>query len=187
VVVVVGGGDSAAEEALYLSKLASKVYLVHRRDALRASTIMAERVLADANIEPLWNTVVEEVRGDGRKITALLLRDVRTGAERELPAAGLFVAIGHTPATAFLGGQLALDADGYVVTGRDMATSVTGVWAAGDVQDRHYRQAITAAGTGCVAALEAERWLTLHAASAVPAAKQHQAARDAEQEAKAQA
>lgn len=161
-VAVVGGGDSACEEALYLAKLCSRVYLVHRRGALRASAIMADRVRAHPNIELVWDAVVKEVRGD-RLVTGLTLGDA-TGAgrpDRELAVAGVFVAIGHTPATGFLGGQLATDADGYVVVDAWQAASVEGVWAAGDVADRKYRQAIVAAGAGCVAALEAERWLTM--------------------------
>ena len=125
---------------------------------------MAERVLAHPKIEPVWDSTVAEVRGDGRKVTSLLLADATGGGRpaREVAAAGVFVAIGHTPATEFLGGQLRTDGDGYLVVDGANATSVTGVWAAGDVQDRKYRQAIVAAGAGCVAALEAERWLTLH-------------------------
>lgn len=163
-VAVVGGGDSAAEEALYLAKLCSKVFLVHRRSTLRASAIMADRVKAHPNIECVWDSVVKEVRGDGKRVTALLLGDAVGGGrpDRELPVSGVFVAIGHTPATAFLGGQLATDADGYLVVDAANATSVPGVWAAGDVADRKYRQAIVAAGAGCVAALEAERWLTMN-------------------------
>ena len=157
-----GGGDSACEEALYLAKLCAKVYLVHRRGTLRASSIMAERVLAHPRIEPVWSTAVREVRGDGQRMTGLLLQDTSAAGlpDRELPAAGVFVAIGHTPATEFLGGQLATDAEGYLAVDSAQATSVTGVWAAGDVADHKYRQAIVAAGAGCVAALEAERWLT---------------------------
>ena len=170
VVAVIGGGDSAAEEALYLSKLASKVLLVHRRDKLRASTIMAERVAANPKIEPVWNSVVREVRGDGRKVTSIVVADANgVATDREIPTSGVFVAIGHVPATSFLNGQLATDAEGYVaVRGPDLATSVEGVWAAGDVQDRKYRQAIVAAGSGCIAALEAERWLTMHSSDAAP-------------------
>ena len=162
-VAVVGGGDSACEEALYLSKLCTRVFLVHRRDTLRASVIMADRVRAHPKIECVWDAAVKEVRGDGKKVSSLLLADA-TGAgrpDRELAVAGVFVAIGHTPATEWLGGQLQTDADGYLVVDRANATSVEGVWAAGDVADRKYRQAIIAAGNGAVAALEAERWLTM--------------------------
>jgi thioredoxin reductase (NADPH) len=164
VAAVIGGGDSACEEALYLAKLCTKVFLVHRRSALRASKVMADRALAHPKIEPVWDAVVREVRGDGRKVTSLLLGDA-TGAgapDREIETSGVFVAIGHVPATAFLGGQLETDAEGYLKVDAAGATSVTGVWAAGDVADRKYRQAIVAAGNGCVAALECERWLTMN-------------------------
>lgn len=157
--VVVGGGDSACEEAQYLAKFASKVLLVHRRGELRASKIMAERTLANPKIEPIWHAEVVEVKGDGRSMATVVVRDVRTGALTEVAARGLFLAIGHTPATGFLGGQLALDEEGYVVTDATMRTSVPGVFAAGDVQDKKYRQAITAAGSGAIAALECERML----------------------------
>lgn len=158
---VIGGGDTACEEALHLSKTASHVTLIHRRDALRASRIMADRVRATPNITILYNHVVTEVRGLGSSMNALGLRNIVDGVESELLVRGMFLAIGHTPATAFLGNQVALDEDGYIKTTPDMRTSVEGVFAAGDVQDRKYRQAITAAGSGCVAALEAERWLAM--------------------------
>jgi len=164
VAAVIGGGDSACEEALYLAKLCAKVFLVHRRSTLRASRVMAERALAHPKIEPVWDAVVKEVRGDGKKVTSLLLGDA-TGAgapDREIKTSGVFVAIGHVPATVFLGGQLETDAEGYLKVDAAGATSVTGVWAAGDVADRKYRQAIVAAGAGCVAALECERWLTMN-------------------------
>ncbi len=157
---VVGGGDSAVEEATYLTKFASKVYMIHRRDQLRASKIMAQRALSNPKIEVLWNKVVIDVLGD-QMITGVKLKDTKTGAESEKPLAGLFMGIGHTPATAFLEGQLDLDAKGYVKL-KDTyrtTTSVDGVFAAGDVADSVYRQAITAAGMGCKAALDAERWL----------------------------
>lgn len=160
--VVVGGGDSAMEEATYLSKYASEVVMVHRRDAFRASKVMAERALGNAKIRVAWNSQVTEVLGDDF-ITGVRLRDTVTGAERVLEASGMFVAIGHTPNTAFLGGQVELHSNGYikVAPGRT-ETSVGGVFAAGDVADDYYKQAITAAGTGCMAALEAERWLSHH-------------------------
>jgi thioredoxin reductase (NADPH) len=160
VLAVVGGGDSAMEEALYLTNFASEVLLIHRRAEFRASPIMADRALASPKIRVLWNTVVTEVHGD-EEITALRVRDVETGAESDLPVGGLFVAIGHTPNTEFLGGQLELEDNGYVraLTSWRTATSVPGVFAAGDVMDDYYRQAVTAAGSGCMAALEAERWL----------------------------
>ncbi len=157
---VVGGGDSAVEEATYLTKFASKVYLIHRRDQLRASKIMAQRATENPKIELVWNKVVLDVLGD-QSITGLRLKDTRSGEEGTLPLSGLFVAIGHTPATAFLRGQLELDGKGYIKL-RDpyrTTTSVDGAFAAGDVVDSVYRQAITAAGMGCKAAIDAERWL----------------------------
>ncbi len=156
--VVVGGGDSAVEESTYLTKYASKVFLVHRRDSLRASKIMQARVTSNPKITPVWNTQITEVLGKDR-VEGVRLKDVNTGAERVLPCAGLFLAIGHKPNTDFLKGHLALDAKGYVVLTQRTLTSVEGVFAAGDVADHVYRQAITAAGTGCAAALDAERWL----------------------------
>jgi thioredoxin reductase (NADPH) len=162
--VVVGGGDSAAEEALHLTKFASKVHVVHRRDALRASQVMADRLLSNAKIDPVWNHVVTEVHGDDeRGVSSVSVRDVQSGKEQKLETAGLFVAIGHTPNTAFLKGQLKTDAKGFIVLADPSAstTSVEGVFAAGDVADPVYKQAITAAGSGCKAALDAERWLEL--------------------------
>ncbi|NLX24177.1 MAG: thioredoxin-disulfide reductase [Phycisphaerae bacterium] len=157
---VVGGGDSAIEEATYLTKFASKVYLIHRRDQLRASKIMAQRAADNPKIEILWNKIVIDVLGD-EKISALRLRDTQDKKESELPVGGLFLAIGHTPATAFLDGQLELDSKGYIklTDPYRTATSIEGVFAAGDVVDSVYRQAITAAGMGCKAAIDAERWL----------------------------
>jgi thioredoxin reductase (NADPH) len=158
-VAVVGGGDTAMEEASYLSKYASEVFVIHRRAALRASKVMADRVLENPKIRMKWNSEVVEVRGDDF-ITALQLRDTVTGDLSELDVGGLFVAIGHTPNTAFLDGQVEMHSNGYikVAPGRT-CTSVPGVFAAGDVMDDYYRQAVTAAGTGCMAALEVERWL----------------------------
>ena len=157
--VVVGGGDSAAEESTFLTKFASKVYLVHRRNELRASKIMQERVLKHPKIEVLWNTVVADVLGDGQ-VSGVRLKDVATNRERELPCGGLFYAIGFTPNTELFKGQLDLDTDGYIVTPPGSTqTSVKGVFACGDVQDKKYRQAVTAAGSGCMAAMDAERWL----------------------------
>ncbi|HNQ24612.1 MAG TPA: thioredoxin-disulfide reductase [Phycisphaerae bacterium] len=160
VLAVVGGGDSAVEEATYLTKFAAKVCMIHRRDQLRASKIMAERALSNPKIEVLWNKIPIDVLGDQR-ITGVRLKDTKTAEVSDLSVGGLFLAIGHTPATAFLGDQLALDAKGYIKL-KDpyrSTTSVEGVFAAGDVVDSVYRQAITAAGMGCKAALDAERWL----------------------------
>jgi thioredoxin reductase (NADPH) len=158
-IAVVGGGDSALEEATFLTRFADQVTLIHRRKELRGSKIMQDRAFANPKIGFRWNTVVEEAQGDGH-LERLLLRDVETDGTSELAVSGMFVAIGHDPNTALFRGQLELDADGYIVTEPgSMQTSVEGVYAGGDVQDRTYRQAITAAGTGCMAALEAERYL----------------------------
>lgn len=158
-VAVVGGGDVACEDALFLSRLCAKVWLIHRRDALRASKVMAERVLAAPNVVPVWDTVVDDVLDPAaRTVTALRLRNVKTGETRELPVSGLFVAIGHTPNTAFLKGALDLDPQGYIVTD-GVRTSAPGVFAAGDAMDPFYKQAVIAAGAGAKAALEAERYL----------------------------
>jgi len=160
--VVVGGGDSAAEEANYLSRYASSVQLVHRRDALRASSIMAQRLLSNPKVRLVWNSVVEHVRGDENSgLTGVQVKDLKTGQASMLDASGMFVAIGHTPNTAFLAGQLELDPKGFIVLKDPFrtTTSVEGVFAAGDVADPLYKQAITAAGMGCKAALDAERWL----------------------------
>ncbi len=158
-VAVVGGGDSAMEESLYLTKFVGEVLLLHRRDEFRASKVMVERVLSHPKIRPVWNTRVLEVLGED-VIRALLVEDTVTGERRTLEVGGLFAAIGHTPNTAFLRDSLELDPKGYIaVRSWRTATSVEGVFAAGDVMDSYYRQAITAAGTGAMAALEAERWL----------------------------
>jgi thioredoxin reductase (NADPH) len=160
---VVGGGDSAVEEALFLTKFATEVTLIHRRDELRASKIMGDRARANPKISFRWNAVVDEVVGNG-SVEALRLRDTVTDERSELEVGGLFVAIGHDPNTALLRGQLELDEGGYVVTRPDSTmTSVDGVFAAGDVQDHVFRQAVTAAGSGCMAAIEAERWLSARA------------------------
>jgi thioredoxin reductase (NADPH) len=167
-IAVVGGGDSALEEANFLTKFADKVTLVHRRKELRASKIMQDRAFANPKIEFLWNTTVTDVTGEGR-VEALQLRDIETGAESELPVTGLFVAIGHDPNTSLFVDKMELDDGGYIVTKPgSTATSIPGVFAAGDVQDHIYRQAITAAGSGCMAALETERYLeTLADATAI--------------------
>jgi len=155
--VVVGGGDSAVEEALYLARIAESVTIVHRRDALRASRIMADRALANEKIAVRWNAVVEDVVGE-QAVEAVRVRDTQTGEVSDIPAAAMFVAIGHDPNTGVLAGQVELDEDGYVITD-GTRTNVAGVFACGDVQDREYRQAITAAASGCMAAMDAERWL----------------------------
>ncbi len=160
VIAVVGGGDSAIEDALYMTKFASEVLLIHRRDELRASQIMQQRAFDSDRIRIVWNTVVSEVLGDD-EITGLRLKNVVSGEERDVEVGGLFVAIGHTPNTGFLDGQLDLKDNGYIDTSVSWRTqtSVPGVFAAGDVMDDYFRQAVTAAGSGCMAALEAERWL----------------------------
>jgi thioredoxin reductase (NADPH) len=158
--IVVGGGDTAMEEALFLTKFASKVTIVHRRDEFRASKIMAARAIDHEKIDVLWNTVVTEVKGEDT-VTAVTLQDTVTGESRDLRTDGMFVAIGHKPTTDLFVGQLDMDDNGYLVAGIDggTQTSVEGVYAAGDVADHVYRQAVTAAGTGCMAAIDAERWL----------------------------
>jgi thioredoxin reductase (NADPH) len=165
VVAVIGGGNTAVEEAIFLTNHASKVYLIHRRDELRAEKIMQDRLFANPKVEPIWDSVLEDVLGGGEPlgVTGLKLRNVKTDAVSELPVEGVFVAIGHTPNTALFAGQLEMDENGYLITKPDStATSIPGVYAAGDVQDHVYRQAVTAAGTGCMAAIEADRFLALH-------------------------
>ena len=158
--VVVGGGDSAMEEANFLTKFANKVYVVHRRDKLRASKIMQDRAFKNDKISFIWNTVVEDILGEDT-VSGVRLNNLVTGTTTTLPASGVFVAIGHRPNTALFAGQLDMDSKGYIVTKHGTATSVPGVFAAGDVQDSIYRQAITAAGTGCMAAIDAEKFLEL--------------------------
>ncbi|KAF5099131.1 hypothetical protein D0Z03_001079 [Geotrichum reessii] len=158
---VVGGGDSAAEEALFLTKYGSKVYVIVRKDYLRASTIMAKRLAAHPKVEILYNHVTKEAKGDGKLLNALSIENVKTGETRDLEVKGLFYAIGHIPATAIVQGQVDTDEEGYIKTvPGSTLTSVKGVFAAGDVQDKRYRQAITSAGTGCMAALDAEKLLS---------------------------
>jgi thioredoxin reductase (NADPH) len=159
-VCVVGGGDSAAEEALFLTRFASKVYLIHRRDKMRASKIMAERALANKKIEPIWSTVITKYIPDEKgEMRAVNVRDVKTGKERELEVACVFVAIGHDPNTQAYRGKLDTDAEGYLIARRLVESKHAGVFIAGDVADRVYKQAVTAAGSGCAAAMEAERYL----------------------------
>ena len=159
-VIVVGGGDSAMEEALFLTKFATKVYIVHRRDSFRASKIMQDRVLGNDKIEVLWNKEVTEIHGS-ESVESVSLADTKDGSSSEVNIDGVFMAIGHTPNVDFLDGLVELDEKGYVITGftTETSTSVPGVFAAGDVADSIYRQAVTAAGTGCQAAIDAERWL----------------------------
>jgi len=163
-VAVVGGGDTAAEDALYLSNIASKVYMIVRRDELRASKVMAQRVIDNPNIEMLWNHVTKEIvgtqQGFMKALNGAILENVKTGEEKKIDIEGFFVAIGHSPNTKIFGNQLDLDDQGYIVTQPNSTkTNIEGVFAAGDVQDHTYRQAITAAGSGCMAAIESERWL----------------------------
>ena len=156
--VVVGGGDSAAEEALFLTKYASKVYVVHRRDALRASSIMVQRLKENPKVEIVWDSVVKEALGDEKRLRSVVIENLKSGQVTTVDANGLFFAIGHTPQTGIFAGQLDRDAEGYLIT-NNTKTNIAGVFAAGDCQDKVYRQAITAAGTGCMAALEVEKFL----------------------------
>ncbi len=164
-VAVIGGGNSAVEEAIYLAGLASKVTLIHRRDELRAEKIAQDRLFAHPRVEVRWNAVVDEILGEGQPpgVTGIRLADVKSGEKSVLPVEGVFVAIGHTPNTDLFKGKVGIDGEGYILTNPGSATTnIPGVFAAGDVQDKIYRQAVTAAGTGCMAALEAERFLTIH-------------------------
>jgi thioredoxin reductase (NADPH) len=172
-VAVVGGGNTAVEEALYLANLASHVTIIHRRDSFRAEKILQARLFAHPNVSVVWNSVVEEITAADPKrgVDGVRLRDSVSGAERHVAVDGVFIAIGHTPTTAMFQGQVDLDEDGYVLTQPGTTrTSVPGVFAAGDVQDKIWRQAVTAAGTGCMAALEVEKWLAEHAAESALAA-----------------
>ncbi len=171
-VVVVGGGNTAVEEAIFLTNFASRVTVVHRRDSFRAEKIMQERLFKNPKIEVVWDSAVDEIIGsaDPKSVTGVKLRNVKTGAITTRPADGVFVAIGHAPATELFKGQLAMNASGYLITKPDStATDIPGVFAAGDVKDEVYRQAVTAAGMGCMAALETERYLAHHAGAAVAA------------------
>jgi thioredoxin reductase (NADPH) len=160
-VAVVGGGDTAMEEAIYLAKLASTVTVIHRRDSLRASKVMQDKARSMPNVRWIWNTEVIDIKDLAKgEVTSLVLRDIQTKETSELPVAGLFIAIGHTPNTKLVAGQLLLDENGYIITHGGTRTNVPGVFAAGDVQDHIYRQAITAAGSGCMAAIDAERFLS---------------------------
>jgi thioredoxin reductase (NADPH) len=159
--VVVGGGDSACEEATYLTRFASEVYLIHRRDKLRASKVMAARTLTHEKIKPIWNSVVTEVLDVQQdKVTGVRLKNVVTGEESQLDCAGVFVAIGHVPNTQLFKGVVAMDENGYIIPQRGTETTVPGVFVAGDCADHVYRQAITAAGQGCAAAIDVERYLS---------------------------
>ncbi len=164
-VAIIGGGNTAVEEALFLTNFCSKVTLIHRRDELRAEKVMQERLFNHEKIEVIWDNVVEEVLGDGESMTGVKIKNVKTGAETVIEADGMFVAIGHDPATDLFKGKLDMDGEGYILTKPDSTlTSINGVYAAGDVTDHTYRQAVTAAGMGCMAALEADKYLAAQAA-----------------------
>ncbi len=159
-IAVVGGGDSALEEATFLTKFASKVTIVHRRDTLRASKIMQDKAFENEKIDFAWNSEIEDILDTSKGVvTGIALRDTITGDRTELPVEGVFIAIGHTPNTGLFAGQLEMDRNGYIITTKGTCTNIPGVFACGDVQDHIYRQAVTAAGTGCMAAIDAERWL----------------------------
>jgi thioredoxin reductase (NADPH) len=159
-IAVVGGGDTAMEEALFLTKFASDVTVIHRRDSLRASKVMQDKAFANSKIRFEWDSVVADVKDPAQKsVTGLVVRNLKTGATKEVPVEGLFVAIGHTPNTKLFAGQLDMDENGYILTHRGTHTNVPGVFACGDVQDHIYRQAVTAAGSGCMAAIDAEKYL----------------------------
>ena len=158
-VIVIGGGDSAMEESTFLTKFASKVTIVHRKDSFRASKIMQERALKNSKIKVVWNSEIAEIIGDGRKVNGVKLKDTTNGAISDFKCDGVFLAIGHVPNTAFLKRMIEVDELGYINADKNMHTNVEGLFAAGDVQDKRFRQAITAAGSGCMAAMEAEKYL----------------------------
>jgi thioredoxin reductase (NADPH) len=169
-VLLVGGGNTAVEEAIFLTNFASKVTVVHRRDSFRAEKIMQDRLFANPKINVVWDTMLDEVKGDGKVVNGARLKNVKTGATQDLKVDGVFIAIGHTPATSVFKGHVDMDAEGYIITKPDSTlTSAPGIFAAGDVKDKTYRQAVTAAGMGCMAALEVDRWLALHEAPAMKA------------------
>jgi len=171
-VVVVGGGNSAVEEALFLTNFATKVTVIHRRDSFRAEKIMQERLFNHPKVNVIWNSAVDEVTGDGLVVTGVKVKDVNTGAITDLKTDGVFVAIGHKPATDLFKGQVTIDSDGYIVTQPDSTkTNIDGVFAAGDVKDKVFRQAVTAAGMGCMAALEADKYIMALEAQHTPAKK----------------
>ncbi|MDE1152696.1 MAG: thioredoxin-disulfide reductase [Micavibrio sp.] len=172
-VVVVGGGNSAVEEALFLTNFATKVTVIHRRDSFRAEKIMQERLFNHPKVNVVWNSAVDEIVGDANGVTGVKVKDVNTGAITDLKTDGVFVAIGHKPATDLFKGQITIDADGYIVTAPDSTkTNIEGVFAAGDVKDKVFRQAVTAAGMGCMAALEADKYIMALEAAQAPAKKQ---------------
>ncbi len=162
IVHVVGGGDTAMEDATFITKFAKKVYLVHRKDTLRASKPMQERAFNNPKIEFIWDTAITEIKHSEAGVTGVVVENLKTGDKQERPTDGLFYAIGHTPNTKFLNGQLKTNEEGYLITTNDVETNIPGVFACGDVQDTYYRQAITAAGSGCQAAIKAERFLEGH-------------------------
>ncbi len=161
-VIVIGGGDSAMEESLFLTKFASEVTIIHRKDFFRASKIMQDRALKHEKIKVVWDSAVEEIIGDGRKVQGVKLKNLKTNKITDFECDGVFLAIGHVPNTSFLKGKLEMDENGYLKADSYTHTNISGVFAAGDVQDKHFRQAVTAAGSGCMAAMEAEKWLGEH-------------------------
>jgi thioredoxin reductase (NADPH) len=162
-VLLVGGGNTAVEEAIFLTNFAAKVTIIHRRDSFRAEKIMQDRLFKNPKINVIWDTILDEVTGDGKTVSGARVKNVKTGAVQDMKVDGVFIAIGHMPATAIFKGHVDMDAEGYLLTNPDStATNMPGVFAAGDVKDKVFRQAVTAAGMGCMAALEADRWLVLH-------------------------